>query len=236
MNLEDFTIWTYLRIEEILQEIPWFIGLRTRGQKPDLSDLEVLTIEVLGSVQGCADDKALWRYIKDHWKPWFPKLSGYKNFAKHCANLCWLKEAILERMVKDCVPVAYIADGVPVPICHYARASRCKSFKGDAAFGYCAAKDQKYYGFKGLAVITETGRIAAFVLTAANKDERQALYDLPPFIKGLMIGDKGFIGRDHDPPPIKESGMDGDSVIHKDCFIGGIWNGKEASHGGTDHR
>ena len=41
----------------------------------------------------------------------------------------------------------HLIDALPVPLCHYRRAKNCRLFKGLASFGYCAAKDEKYYGF-----------------------------------------------------------------------------------------
>jgi hypothetical protein len=195
VNLDDFIIWLYVRIEEICREMPAFSCLRQRGPDPALSDLEVLTIEMLGSYQGLSDDAAIWRYIRDHWHNWFPALGSYKNFAKHCANLLWLKQAVHERLIAA-PRQTWIVDGLPLPVCHKARGNRCRSFRGEAAWGYCAAKDEHYYGFRAVMAMTSEGRIGAVVLTAANIDERAALDDLPDAIKGLMIGDKGFLSAD----------------------------------------
>ena len=43
----------------------------------------------------------------------------------------------------------HLVDGFPMPACKYARASGSRCFKGEAGFSYCAAKDEKYYGFEG---------------------------------------------------------------------------------------
>ena len=77
----------------------------------------------------------------------------------------------------------HLIDGVPIPVCQYARASRCQKFKGEATFGYCAAKDQKYYGFNGC--------IANFGMAGSTVDERDILWEMSDGISGLTIGDKG---------------------------------------------
>ena len=41
-----------------------------------------------------------------------------------------------------------IIDTLPLPICTYTRSQRDRCFKPDADYGYCAAKDLHYYGFK----------------------------------------------------------------------------------------
>ena len=40
-------------------------------------------------------------------------------------------------------------DGFPMPVCEFKRAYFSRVFKGTAAYGYCASKEEKYYGFKG---------------------------------------------------------------------------------------
>lgn len=70
---------------------------------------------------------------------------------------------------------------------------KCRSFKGMAAYGYCAAKQQFYYGFHGHLLISATGVITGFSLTPANGSEREALWDMVQTIHGLLIGDKGYL-------------------------------------------
>ena len=87
----------------------------------------------------------------------------------------------------------HIIDGIPIPLCGFTRASQCQSFQGEADYGYCAAKKEKYYGFHGHLMITGTGIITGISLTAANGSQREALWDLVDNIEGLVIGDKGYI-------------------------------------------
>ncbi len=193
MELEDRIIAVYLRIEEIYTEITAGRSLRRGGFPPALSDVEVLTMEIIGEMEGRNGDRAIWRYFKNHWLEWFPRLSAYKTFAKHCANLCWVKQVILSRLFPpvDCV---HIIDGVPMPVCHNVRASRSRMLAGTAAWGYCAAKDEYYHGLRGHIVMAMEGFITAFVVTPANVDERLAMMDIAGHVKSMLIGDKGFIG------------------------------------------
>lgn len=193
MELEERIITVYLCIDEIYQEITGVKGLRRGGFAPTLSDVEVLTMEIIGEMEGRNGDRAIWQYFNSHWRNWFPKLSAYKTFAKHCANLCWLKQVIFRRLFGR-VDDIHIIDGVPMPLCHKARAYRSRMLGDVAAWGFCAAKDEHYYGLKGHLVLAMKGLITGFVVTPANVDERQALWDIAGSIKGLLIGDKGFIG------------------------------------------
>ena len=64
------------------------------------------------------------------------------------------------------------------------------------ALRYCAAKDEKYYGFKVHLVISLEGVITGFTLTPANASERDSLWEITNGITGLLIGDKGYLGKD----------------------------------------
>ena len=91
MNRERDIIELYLTIESACQAITQGKRLRQRGPKPDLTDAEIVTIEVFGEMQGHHDDASIWRYAKAHWQAWFPGLGSYKAFVKQCANLAHLK-------------------------------------------------------------------------------------------------------------------------------------------------
>ncbi|RUR80057.1 hypothetical protein DSM107007_39720 [Nostoc sp. PCC 7120 = FACHB-418] len=56
-------------------------------------------------------------------------------------------------------------------------------------------KNQTYYGFHGHLIVSGTGVISGFTLTPANGSERDALWDLITRIKGLLIGDKGYLSQ-----------------------------------------
>ena len=79
-------------------------------------------------------------------------------------------------------------------MCLFKRAPNCRRFKGEADFGYCASKEQTFYGFRGHVVVDFHGTISGFTLTSASEDERVALWDIVERVRGLMLGDKGYLG------------------------------------------
>lgn len=195
MEQSDRIISVYLKISQIYQILTKEHPLRRGGFAPALSDEEVLTMEIIGEMSGHNGDRAIWRYFKTHWNDWFPRLSAYKTFAKHCANLCWIKHRIMEALFPS-TDTVHIIDGVPMPVCHKARAYRSTMMDTLSAWGYCAAKDEHYYGMRGHLVLGLNRLVSAFVVTPADVDERESLWDLTGKIKGMLIGDKGFIGQD----------------------------------------
>jgi hypothetical protein len=194
MNRETHIIEVYLTLESACRAVTGGSPIRRRGPDARLTDAEILTIEIFGEMQGHHDDAAIWCYAKAHWQAWFPGLGSYSAFAKQCANLAQLKQRIFAHLFAPSDDI-HITDGVPMPICHLARAGRVKLFKGEAAFGFCAAKDEHYYGFKGHLITNLRQQVVGFTLTPANTDERDVLDNLRGILNGLLIGDKGLLSK-----------------------------------------
>lgn len=199
MPIEDYIISVFCCVSEIYMQVIKGKILRRRGFKPKLSDEEVITMEIVGEFLGYDTDKGIWRYFKNHWLDWFPDLCSRANFAKQAANLWVIKRQIQDRLAYEQGNFSdniHIVDGFPMPVCKFGRANRCRVFKGDASYGYCASKDETYYGFSGHIVISYDGGVSAITVTAANESEREALWEMVSPIKGLLIGDKGYISQD----------------------------------------
>lgn len=198
MTLEEFIIEVYCGIEERLKR---FSGkVRRAGFAPSLSDSEALTIEVVGEFLGMQADKKIWEYFKTHYREWFPKLGSRSSFVRQCSGLLPIKQRLLAELFA--IPrsdILHMTDGVPIPVIHLARSRRDRCFKGEAAYGYCASKDQHYYGFLGSVTIDSEGSLSGFSLTPANAGERETLLANSAGIAGLMLADKGFISQ-----PLKE--------------------------------
>jgi Transposase DDE domain/Arm DNA-binding domain len=90
----------------------------------------------------------------------------------------------------------HLIDGLPMRLCCITYAPRCQSFQDIASYGYCAAKDEYFYGFRGHLNISLNGVITGFTVTPANGDERAALWEISQGIQALLIGDKGYLSAD----------------------------------------
>jgi hypothetical protein len=193
ISLDEFIIRVYCEVEAHMQTIG---QLRSRGFAPGLTDGEVITMEIVGEFLGHDTDKGIWRYFRQHWQSWFPKLTTRETFVRRAANLCWVKQCLQQRFAQALDGFndkIHMVDGFPIPLCVLTRAPRCRSFKGEANYGYCAAKKQHYYGFHGHILISSVGIITGFTLTPANGSERDCLWELTQDISGLLIGDKGYL-------------------------------------------
>lgn len=200
MSLEHFIITVFCLVDEHLKALLKGKRLRQRGYNPKLTDAEVITMEVVGEFLGLDSNTGIWRYFHEHWLAWFPQLSSRANFAKHTANLWQLVQQIQQKIAQELAAFTdtlHIADGFPIPLCKLKRAGFSRLFRGIANFGYCAAKSETYYGFKGNLVINSRGIITQFTVTTANVDERESLWEIITKFKGLLIADKGLIGEDY---------------------------------------
>jgi len=195
MPVEDFIIYVYCCVADIYPQLVK-TPLRRRGFQPKLTDSEVITMEIVGEFMGKDQDKSLWRYFRNHWHDCFPNLGSRSNFVKQSASLCLLKQemlAFLSEKLGAGADEIHMIDGFPMPVCKITRAHKSKCFQGDAAYSYCAAKDEHYYGFEGHLVISFEGIITRYTFAAANIDEREVVDELTVNLKGLLIGDKGYI-------------------------------------------
>jgi hypothetical protein len=192
MVLEDALIVLYLLVDDAYRIVTFGDRLRQRGPEPKLSDVAVLTMEIFGEQQGRHDDAAIHRYFDGPWRHFFPDLGSDQAFARQCAALSLIKQRILD-LVFPARDTLHILDGFPIPVCRLCRGNRCRIFRGEAAWGYCATKKEHFYGLRGHLVIDLVGMAVAFTVTAANVDERDVVPNLYDKVRGLLIGDKGFI-------------------------------------------
>jgi len=216
MLIEDFIIFVFYCIDERLKKAK--AGrFRSRGFDPKLSDSEVISMEIVGEFLGFDTDKSIWEYFSREWRSWFPDLASRTTFARQAANIWNLKQLIQKQLfseMNDSLDNVRIVDGFPIPVCHFARARRGACFKGEAGYGRCPSKNQVYYGFKGHLLITASGAISAFMLTPANIEEHRTLEELSEGVRGLVIGDKGFISKAL-KGRLKQQGIDLETPLKK---------------------
>lgn len=195
-TIEEFIIAVFCCVDDWLKAVTTEHPIRSKGFAPALSDSEVMTMEIVAEYQGIDADSAIWQYFRRHWWTWFPGLGSRSTFVRQAANLWQYKATLQQHIAKQLGAYdddIHLVDGIPIPLCQFSRAPWCRSFRGEADYGYCAAKQQTYYGFHGHLLITVTGVITSFTLTAANASEREALWEMVQLIHGLLIGDKGYL-------------------------------------------
>jgi hypothetical protein len=196
MDRDDFIIAVFLVVCEHYQAIRKRYRLRRGGFMPSLTDEEVITIEICGEYFKLECDKDIFAYFHKHYLDFFPRLTDRSLFVRQAANLWQVKAAIQQSLVvvsgQANDPIQVI-DTLPLPTCVLTRALRDRCFKNEADFGYCAAKDMHYYGFKLGLRISRIGMITHYPLLAARPHDIQSLDTLLENFEGIAPADKGFI-------------------------------------------
>ena len=73
---------------------------------------------------------------------------------------------------------AFVLDSMPVPVCQRKRARRCRKVRGRIFCGYCAAKDEKFFGWRLHLICTPTGLPVNFTLLPASLHDLTPIYEL----------------------------------------------------------
>ncbi len=89
----------------------------------------------------------------------------------------------------------FVIDTMPIPVCKFVRAKRCKKVQGLAYHGYCASKREHYFGWQLHLVCDQFGVPVAFELLPAKWDELVPLQALLAPLKwgSKVVADKGYI-------------------------------------------
>ncbi len=117
-------------------------------------------------------------------------------YVSQAANLWFVKAMIQQRLTQISGQAAdgvQIIDTLPLPVCTYTRSQRDRCFKPDADYGYCAAKDLHYYGFKLGLRVSRAGMIIHYPLLPARPHDSQLLDDLIAGFEGVVPADKAFV-------------------------------------------
>jgi hypothetical protein len=192
MDLSTFIVTVFCIMDDWLADK----SLRQRGPSPTMHDSEVLTMEVVGEFLGMDEDKAIYTYFRRHWQHYFPGIGQVHRttFVRQAANLWRVKQQLWEHVLSQIAydPTLSIVDSFPVPVCRFARASRCKLMPEAAAYGYDELARQKFYGFRAHVRICWPGVITHVELTPANVHDLTALDYLTDDVTGWVIGDRNY--------------------------------------------
>ncbi len=185
-NLTDLFTITFTIIDDIYNEIiPDSIKNRRNIGESKLSDSEIISISIVGELLGIDSEKSFYSLLKREYTSLFPQLGDRTRFNRTKRNLHSVISSIREyisQFIQSSTNNIRIVESMPIPVCKFGRAHFSKCFKGEASFGKCASKVE--------------GFITDFVITPANVDDRNAIWDLCDKYRFLyIIGDKGYVNK-----------------------------------------
>ena len=166
---------------------------RKRYRRFRMNLSEIMTILVLFHLSHYRTFKDFYLdYVLPHLKPYFPKLVSYNRFVELMKQAV-MPLGILLNCCKGKKTGTYYVDSTKLSVCHNLRISRHKVFQGIARRGKTSTG--WFFGFKLHLVLNDQGEIMSFKLTSGNRDDRAVVEKLTQELQGILIGDRGYIGK-----------------------------------------
>jgi len=192
LDLDIYVITVFCLVDDSLKELLQGRRFRQRGPDPTMTDSEVMTMEVVGEYMGLSQDQAIFRYFLRDYSHFFSALKRVHRttFVRQATNLWKLKEQLWQHLLSR---ITYdrdfaLVDSFPLPVCQFARAYRCRRFKGEAAFGKDTLARQTFYGFRVHVRLCWPGVITRIAIAPANIHETVVVPDLTANTMGLLVG------------------------------------------------
>ena len=201
LDLETFFIAVYTVVDDIYKEaVAPLIGNRN-GPEPRFSDSELITLSLVAEFLGIDSERAFLSFVRKNFSYLFPDLPERSRYNRKRRDLAWATDRVrkvLLHYLGTYSDSCRIIDSIPIPVCKYCRAKRgqVKVFVGEADFGVCESKEEKFYGFKLHFLLSLEGVPTDFTVASANHHDVKLVWDLvDPYQNLILIGDKGYISQ-----------------------------------------
>lgn len=199
---DNFIIATYSAIADTMQQL----GHQSHGLAK-VSDPEVLTVAVVAA-----------KYFHNHQERALCVLvrSGYiaalsvSRYNRRLHALAdWLEGALVLLAELFSRGAVFIIDSLPLPVCKRVRARRCKKVRGKAFCGYCAAKKEKFFGWRLHLICTPEGIPVNFALLEASHHDLTPIHELCYVLpEGASVyADKAYNSSDDEATLLTETGV-----------------------------
>jgi hypothetical protein len=210
LSLEEVLTVVYVLVDDIYKKL--FVSSkffrRSPNHEPAFTDAEIITLAIVAELASYESDRAWWNFIHKNFRPLFPQLCDRTRYGRRLKrlrsglelvrqHLCFLMNVDLSRL--------RVVDSFPVSLCHLRRVSSSRRpFEYVATVGFCAAKNEYFYGLKVHLVTDVHGVVIDYVVTSAHVHDTKGLayllqdshrsHELLEHLIALF-GDKGYIGQ-----------------------------------------
>ena len=170
------------------------------GPIPACSDIEIIALSLFQSLLSIESECRFFSTLRFLLPGFSVKLSR-RNFNSRRRRLTQFIEIIRKRLSQFlCANTGdslLIIDSMPIETCRYSRASSSRIFKENEdsapSYGYCAAQQQLYWGYKFHCVCTAAGVIVRYDLSPAHHHDIKYLQDIQDEVSNcVLVGDKGY--------------------------------------------
>jgi hypothetical protein len=199
ISIPDLLTTVYVWVDDWYQAKGQAMLKGKPGAKPAFSDSEMITLMLAQDLIPYPGETQFVEFIRANYLDLFPCLVDQSQFNRRARNLRWVVEQLRQAWgVRLGVvnPKKLLLDTKPVPVMGYTRSKKRSDFAGSAAYGYCAARQLHYFGYKLVLLTTLDGIPLLYDLVPANWEERDAADVLLARVRNCDIfGDKGFLGQ-----------------------------------------
>jgi hypothetical protein len=199
---DTYIVTSYVIIDDILKAWDFEDDCRAVG-----TGAEILTVAVIAA-----------KYFRNHheralcilMRLGYVKGLSVSRFNRRLHKLRdWLHEMV-RLLAEVCRQgTVFVIDSMPLPVCKRVRARRCKKVRGKAFCGYCAAKKEKFFGWRLHLICTASGIPVSFDLLPASEQDLNPIHELTLGLpKGATIfADKGYISEKDADSIFKTTGV-----------------------------
>lgn len=194
-NIEELYHRILIIVEKLYSEnVPTSVKKRKNKDKSKMTDPQIISIQLLIE---CIEktQNAGYLYLKAN----YPNLVNYverSRFNRLVSSLFTVIKNIRENMRRNEFSEYKIVDSFPLVVNKFGRAYFGKRLREYSSYGYCASKKETYYGMKVHTITDLNGNLIDYLLTKANVDDRDALYELSDKVSiDILFGDKGYVGK-----------------------------------------
>src|SRR5215831_12077872 len=169
------------------------------GRPALVSDAELIALAVAQATIGISSDRQFLGLIGRVLPGWFPRLPGQSQYNRRLRSLVELISVLQQQLARwlDADGVR-LSDGTLIGVANYPGCQRRSAFAGFARFGFAKSQHRFVYGVRLVLLTDERGLPLGYTIVAANEKEYEPLADpLAGADADVVIGDKGFWGRDY---------------------------------------
>jgi len=167
------------------------------NKQAKMSTAEIMTTAIISAIQYSGNIEKARKSLKT--ERYIPKMLSKSQLCRRLNKIdksVWgavLKKLSLE-FAKHNIENEFVVDSFPVLACKLARMRKNKIYKGRQYLGYCAAKDEYYFGVKLHMVCDVNGRPIQTLLTPASENDIKAFrkinLELP--LNSAIYADKAY--------------------------------------------
>jgi hypothetical protein len=169
------------------------------GRRPLISDAELVALAVAQAAIGISSDRQFLGLIGRLLPGWFPHLPDQSQYNRRLRMLVELISIVQQQLARMLDRGGLrLSDGTLIGVANYPGCQHRSEFAGFARFGFAKSQHRFVYGVRLVLLTDEHGLPLGYTVVPANEKEYEPLADLLTGTPSeVVIGDKGFWGRDY---------------------------------------